>query len=851
MTKIFLSHSSKDKDIVAKVYNELGHANAHYDIATFNSTGFLPDEIHNALSNSDTFVLFASKVALESDWVKGELRLAFMNWVKYGVKDVMVFLLRDGARNLVPEWLQNYVIVEHPSPLHIALRIKSKLVSNERNFGLMPPFYQYENLISLEHRIISGPEKMPKVIMLCGTDGYGRKQLANEIFSRHFSSVPRYKIYLPLDKCSSEVDLFKATLGAFSLLSLSDLSEKLRDFQDSSDEVRFSLLAEEIEKVCHGNQALIIESKDSLLSESGELISWLQGVINFLPKKSYPKLILLSSRKPTYIPGSIVEEIVVHQLKPLPTEKSKLLFQWWLGKLGTKQIDYVVDQLLDQIDGSQKQIELAARLVSNLDIPDGLLRNKKRIFSDLDEQANKLLIHLEQDRACSLILEFIAECGYVTEVDLIAALDGSLELHSNEIADALTRLIAYGFVVSDDISLRLPAFLSRSARSFNRDSQISQAVKVSYNRLISMFGLISDDAETSVPILTEVCISKLKNGENSTLLVESIILPSQCFRLARKYYDDNEYERSLELCKKAYERRMALTDEGAIEVLRILGLSAARLGNNLEFGATIERFNTHVENKKARRIKEYLLGFEARLSGYLDLALTHMHSAHRLAGSGDIHILRELAFLYWSQDDFLNAKIYIRKAKVRAPTNPFILEMEIKIELSQGDGYIKQNIENIGSLIEEIAAIERDTFTTFSFAARVEYQIALRNNTIARQMIKERERNGPLLQTLQILKAKALMGDKHYGEARDILLQMKMEVDKETKNQRYSARPKIVRLLIEAAAGVSVSDGIDEFQRNMSHLPDKICKKMKAELGDQAAFAKQTLSAQHRKFITS
>lgn len=851
MTKIFLSHSSHDKDIVAKVYAELGHANAHYDVATFDPTGFLPDEIYNALSDSETFVLFASKNALESPWVQGELRVAFLNWMRAGIKDVMVFLLRDGTRSMVPDWLQSYVILEHPSPAHIVARVKSRLLSNERKSATNPPFYQYENLSTLEQRVSVGDEKLPKAIMLCGSDGYGRKQLANELFSRHFSSVPRYKIYLPLDKCSSEVDLYKAALGTFSLLTISDLSAKLRDFENSAPDERFGVLAEELSKVCLGHQALIIEARDSLLSESGEIISWLQGVITALPRSTYPKLILLSNRKPTYVSSSIVEELAVHQLKPLPTEKSILLFQWWMKKLGVPQPEYVLEHLLERIDGSQKQIELAARLVSNLEIPKGLLKNKKRIFSDLEEQAHKLLLDLEQDRSCSLVLEFIAECGYVSETDLVAALDGALELTRDEIADALLRLVAYGFVVSDDISLRLPAFLSRSARAFNKDPQVGSAVKFAWNRLISMFEAITDDTESSLPILTEVCLSKLQNGENSHSLVDSIILPSQCFRLARKCYDDNQYKKSLELCKKAYERRIALTDEGAIEVLRIMGLSAARLGDSGEFSAAIECFQQYGNHKKSRRIKEYLLGFEARLAGYFDQALSHMHAAYNLSGTGDIHILRELAFLYWAQDDFSNARNYIRPAKAKAPNNPFIIEMEIKIELSKGEGYVRQNIEAIGELIEKITTIERDTFTTFSLASRIEFQLALKNTQIARQMIADKERAGNLLPSLQLLKAKALIGEKQYGDAKDILIKLKAETEKNVGNQRLSARPKIARLIIEAASGISIGDGIDEFKRNSKYLSKTISQKMKLELRDLAAFSGSDVSHQQRQFLSS
>lgn len=66
MPKAFLSHSSKDQDIVSRVFKELGTANAHYDKATFEQGEWSADEIYKALSNTDVFVLFVSKHSVRS-----------------------------------------------------------------------------------------------------------------------------------------------------------------------------------------------------------------------------------------------------------------------------------------------------------------------------------------------------------------------------------------------------------------------------------------------------------------------------------------------------------------------------------------------------------------------------------------------------------------------------------------------------------------------------------------------------------------------------------------------------------------------------------------------------------------
>ena len=848
--KIFLSHSSKDKDIVSKVYDELGHAICHYDLATFDPTGFLPDEIYTALSESTHFVLFASKAALESKWVEGEIKIAFQNWMRAGVRDVMVFLLRDGSRDIVPDWLQAYVIIEHPSPLHIAYRVKSKLAAVERESGLAPPFYRYDELTKLEQSIVVPTEHMPKAIMLCATDGYGRKQLANELYLRHFSNVPKYKISLSLDECGSEVDLFRAVIGSFSLLTISELSARLKGFQELDAESRYTTLAEEILKVCDGHQVLLIDSRESMLDESGEMTSWLKGTIRALPRSDYPKIVLLSSRRPTYISGDIVDQLVSVQLEPLPPEKSKLLFKWWLSRLQVGQIDFVVGQLIELIEGSPKQIELAARLVANLEIPKGLEKNKRKIFADLERQANELLTGLQKDSPSLLVLAFIAECGYVSETDILSALEGIDGLSKDKIEDAIIKLISYGFVLSDDVSLRLPAFLIRTARKLSNDQHVAASISKAWNQFVTIFDNLANDTESTVSVLTEACLARLKEGQNKLLLVDSIILPSQCFRMARRYYDERNYERSLDLCKKAYERRIALTNEGAIEVLRIYGLSAARLNEQKEFSSATGLFDEYGANKKAQRIKAFLLGFESRLEGRFDTALEHMNLAYRFGGQGDFHILRELAFLHWSEDEFQLAQKYIKQAKPRASSNPFILEMEIKIELAFGEGYVLHNLNDIQNLIEDLEAVEGSSSSRFSFAMRLEYQLALKQGSVALQMIEDAEKRDKALgMAIQILKVKAYLANKRFGEAKNLALKLKLEIEKENRNQRQSALPAITRLLIESAAGVSLGEGIEEYGRNAALLPKKIAVKLKSELLEASAFNSQKLTEKQKRIL--
>lgn len=70
--KAFLSHSSQDKQFVGAVAKELGRQFCVFDEQVFETGNEFKDSIERGLDESSVFVLFASRKALESIWVKFE-----------------------------------------------------------------------------------------------------------------------------------------------------------------------------------------------------------------------------------------------------------------------------------------------------------------------------------------------------------------------------------------------------------------------------------------------------------------------------------------------------------------------------------------------------------------------------------------------------------------------------------------------------------------------------------------------------------------------------------------------------------------------------------------------------------
>lgn len=76
MIKAFISHSSVQKNFVKKLVDNLGRDYCIVDCYNFESAYRTLDEIYRKIEQSTVFVLLISREALESDWVREEIRYA-------------------------------------------------------------------------------------------------------------------------------------------------------------------------------------------------------------------------------------------------------------------------------------------------------------------------------------------------------------------------------------------------------------------------------------------------------------------------------------------------------------------------------------------------------------------------------------------------------------------------------------------------------------------------------------------------------------------------------------------------------------------------------------------------------
>jgi|GEM_PF-1278010 len=838
--KIFLSHSSADKTIVRRVYEELGAALCHYDEATFDPTGSISREIQTALNESTHFVLFASPTALRSPWVQGELSRAFENWMRSGIRRAMVFLLDGAEVQDVPDWLRTYVMREPPTYRHILCRIQSE-IDKEHRASARPPLYRPNELQRLETKIVVEAPSMPGAIFVHGPDGSGRKALINELYARQFRGVAARKLYISTSAYTGERELYRDLVGLTTIATAGEFAEIFDAFVALDPKSKLEALKAKVEECTQGNQCILIEGDNSLLTEEGRIPDWLIDLLVSLAGKDYPRVAFTALRRPTHLPAGAIDKIVVQEVSELDRKDSLILFNWWIKELKGTFAEPLKEVVFTACAGSPRQLELGAKLL----VQEGagnISKIKPHLLKNLEGLSRQLLDALSLKQPHATVLAFVANAGHITRSDLTQyAIDASV-CDGETINEAIAECTSYGFLIEDEVCIRMPDYLVRGARALGRSGQVEDRLK----RLLEQQGRRSAsfaiDEVTTIAVLNEHCLASLRSGKNIGPVFESIILPSQCLQVARSMYEREKYRETYALCERAYESRAALSSDGLIETLRYMALAAARLGEKENFRTVLSYFSHDLDgSKKATRIMHFLKGFNERLEGNYDAALIELNAAHKTKGEQDLHILRELAFINIHIGEIPAARGFISTALARASSNHYVLELAVRVELIGDPGTVAKRTEQIESLLDKLQAFDTSPDRIYWTQAKCEYYLALNEIDSAKNLLDSSPLANQKSPVIDLLRARILMKKKSYIDASKILQKLFEKTAEQRTGQRKSILPIICRWLVEASGGVAPSTGADWFFKCQKYLPRRISTMLAKQLLDAIAFSQTKL----------
>ena len=173
--KAFLSHSSKDKEFVKAVAQELGRQYCIYDEKVFKTGEEFKKSIENGLDSSSIFVLFASRHSLLSNWVNFEVEEAWYKKLERNLQKSLVYIITDSIDiENIPIWLTRAKVQRNHVPKSVAREIRThldQLVQERKN-----PFVgRNEDIQYLQEVLTPADVSPPHVFFVIGLPGIGRR----------------------------------------------------------------------------------------------------------------------------------------------------------------------------------------------------------------------------------------------------------------------------------------------------------------------------------------------------------------------------------------------------------------------------------------------------------------------------------------------------------------------------------------------------------------------------------------------------------------------------------------------------------------------------------------------------
>lgn len=671
MSRAFLSHSSFDKDFVAKVFEVLGTGRCVFDAKTFKRNADLESQIRDGLEQCDIYVLFLSAATLKSGWVTSELDVASLLRTQWKVRSVLVFQLDDTKWDELPSWAHRYVTSCPPSPQQVALRIVDEI----RTLAPEPI-----NCVGREEDAreiieqLSEAEVTPAYLYFSGPLGIGRRTLAMETYRTYYPNVSTAHIELSVEQVDDLIEIYRKALGFSSNWRAQDYKLESEKFIALSKDEQASVLALLLREISITfNQVVIINLGTSALTEEGRPQPWFKQLTSALETADYPYVWFLSQR---FLSGTDLENGLFFAVKELDDRWSALLFKVLIQKykvsIPSKEEQSRIET---SISGHPGLILLVANYLRRNPTykPNRTHNSIVRMVNETTKEILQGFVNGNKERARSIAL--FSEAGVLSYAEIQKISEGwpEFEEATSALLDAslLTRLGAAEY--------SLVSYVQRAAEQYGNDYKLT--LSDARKALLGELEAIEGGSFVPVQLLNSKIVEHILDDKPITGYFSSLILPSQQLRAAKRRYDAQEYSASLKLAHNAYDQKDKLSSNGILEAWRLIGLSGIRSQNVAAFDYFSAEYPKLGGTEHTKAIFSFGNGLKYRLGGDLRRALEWFQRVPpRYA---DAHVYRELAYVYAFERSFDDAQNCIRKALELSLGNPYILDIQAMVLLEQ------------------------------------------------------------------------------------------------------------------------------------------------------------------------
>ncbi len=660
MIKCFLSHSSKDKErYIRLVAEKLRKEVKIFDEETFEQGMSPAEEIIRGLDESDLFVIFLSESALNSKWVRDELKSA-KKYLNDGLVQRIYPIIIEERLSFsdprIPDWLRESGNIKHIlRPTIAARKINARLI--ELSWKFHPRLKERESIFVGRNAIIEEIEERlddfrritPSVLIASGLPSIGRRTLLKYATKKSNIIRDSYDFpFIPLAS-SDSIEDFILKLYAHGFTESLDIQPSLHEELKKKIELATVI----VNKIISENERILIEDNGVIVQPDGEIVDWFVEIINSIKNKQMLTFCIASKFRPNKALNHKNEAFYCLYVDELqPHEREGLLARY----TKFKNLNLTKDEMSffsGLLTGFPEQVIYAVDLIDDV----GIFNAKKRSHEIQEYSSNKAKLILDKFSSREDVLEFIhllSKFEFLS-YDLIFSItseDIHAPLLSELIATAICeRLGSNGEYVR--VNEVIKDYISRSR--FGIPDKYSKDVKKHVKEYLVKSDNKNEDLSDYLFSIQQALIS----GDT---VPDNILIPSVLIKTIRKLYDEiRNYRDALKLCDRVLQSEKTIHKNSIDHVRFIKCQCLARLPEEKKFFEEVQKIKEPE--------KSFLIGFYYRIAGKYEKAKDYFLTVLRNKPS-HLRTKGELIQVYLQTEEYDQAFEMAKSNYIDRPANP-------------------------------------------------------------------------------------------------------------------------------------------------------------------------------------
>ena len=671
--RAFLSHSSKDKNIVEPVWERLGKEYSWIDKVEIELGDVLLEKISKGINESTDFILFWSQHSSKAPWVRYELNMAVIKSLEEDGFKIKVIKLDNTE---LPLYLKPFLFYDASGNMsELPQNIANLLKMNEEVKVSRNTFINRSKELGLIE--LANDDDDIRIITLCGINGIGKRALIRRANEYLFQGGEIVGIQIK---------------PGFDLVALAlELSYKANEdipsaFKEQSIEEYIEIL---IEKLHSKGKIIALYDVQHWLTEEGYLGNELKFIFDFSMKLEVLKYrpIFLTTTRFLKIP---IEHEQIHnpiQIGAISSEHLITIINNWLySQWGKREEVSKIRPIAEMLYGYPFAAKLAASLIAKYSV-DYLVEYPIEIVQLRVDIAKYLIGEIKLDENVNKLLEAISIIDGPLPLEDIA---NALEYSAEDMRQYVENAAAANVVFYEEGILRVHPLVQDY---YYRSSANSKHYKELVCKLAEHAKERLENLQAGTPLHSKLLPCVFRLVALSGDFQEAINLRSDLLgylgQVVKDLYDSREYQLAYDYAKLILE-----DDKHNWNVRLYYGRCLIRLDNTEE--AENELLLMHKMKERDVPVL-HSLGRVHMARDSWEEALKWFSKA-LVIRQKHLPSLRDSAECYFQLKELDEAEGYIKRAKEIDSTNAYILQVESKVYEGRGRYDKAYNIMNIALL---------------------------------------------------------------------------------------------------------------------------------------------------------